>query len=80
MAPVNSDLQTVQGALSLLPFQGKDQTIKLTRHQTENVKNVIQDLFQILAQISNYDSAGRPSRDALAQDLSVFPFPPPPPT
>ncbi|GAB1320080.1 RNA polymerase II mediator complex subunit [Madurella fahalii] len=47
MAPVNTDLQSVQ----------------------ENVKNVIQDLFQILAQVSNYDSAGRPSREALAQDL-----------
>jgi mediator of RNA polymerase II transcription subunit 10 len=32
---------------------------------------VIQDLFQILAQVSNYDSAGRPSREALAQDLYV---------
>ncbi|KAL2136582.1 hypothetical protein VTI74DRAFT_2887 [Chaetomium olivicolor] len=35
----------------------------------ENVKNVIQDLFQILVQTSNYDSAGRPSREPLAQDL-----------
>ncbi|KAK4114359.1 mediator of RNA polymerase II transcription subunit 10 [Canariomyces notabilis] len=50
MAPVNTDLQTVQ----------------------ESVKNVIQDLFQILAQVSNYDSAGRPSREALAQDLQTL--------
>ncbi|KAK4135502.1 hypothetical protein BT67DRAFT_461783 [Trichocladium antarcticum] len=35
----------------------------------ENTKNVIQDLFQILAQVSNYDTAGRPSREALAQDI-----------
>ncbi|KAL2022547.1 hypothetical protein VTK56DRAFT_5154 [Thermocarpiscus australiensis] len=47
MAPVTTDLQTVQ----------------------ESIQNVIQDLFQILAQVSNYDSAGRPSREALAQDL-----------
>ncbi|KAK0645855.1 mediator complex, subunit Med10 [Cercophora newfieldiana] len=38
----------------------------------ENIKNVIQDLLQILAQTSNYDSAGRPSRDALASDLTTL--------
>ncbi|KAL2262175.1 hypothetical protein VTK26DRAFT_2249 [Humicola hyalothermophila] len=38
----------------------------------ESIKNVIQDLFQILAQIANYDSAGRPSREALAQDLQTL--------
>ncbi|KAK3357742.1 putative mediator of RNA polymerase II transcription subunit [Lasiosphaeria hispida] len=38
----------------------------------ENVKNVIQDLFQVLAQVSNYDAAGRPSREALAHDLQTL--------
>ncbi|AEO69018.1 uncharacterized protein THITE_2118971 [Thermothielavioides terrestris NRRL 8126] len=35
----------------------------------EDIKNVIQDLFQILAQVANYDSTSRPSREALAQDI-----------
>ncbi|KAJ4304007.1 RNA polymerase II mediator complex subunit [Collariella sp. IMI 366227] len=35
----------------------------------ETAKNVIQDLFQVLVQTSNYDLAGRPSRDPLAQDI-----------
>ncbi|KAK3682737.1 mediator of RNA polymerase II transcription subunit 10 [Podospora appendiculata] len=38
----------------------------------ENVKNVIQDLFQVMAQVSNYDSAGRPSKEALANDLQTL--------
>ncbi|KAK4448612.1 mediator complex, subunit Med10, partial [Podospora aff. communis PSN243] len=38
----------------------------------ENIKNVIQDLLSILTQTSNYDSQGRPSRDALAQDLRTL--------
>lgn len=37
--------------------------------KTEQVKNVLHDLFQIMTQISHYDSAGRPSRDSLIQDL-----------
>lgn len=41
----------------------------------EEIKNVIQDLLQVMAQVSNYDSAGRPSRDALAADLYVMPNP-----
>ncbi|KAK0621167.1 mediator of RNA polymerase II transcription subunit 10 [Bombardia bombarda] len=38
----------------------------------ENVKNVIHDLFQVMAQVSNYDSAGRSSREALANDLQTL--------
>jgi hypothetical protein len=39
----------------------------------EDIKNVIQDLFQILAQVANYDSTSRPSREALAQDMYAAP-------
>jgi hypothetical protein len=45
----------------------------LTPSLAEEVKNVIQDLFQILVQVSNYDAFGRPTRDALAQDLYAPP-------
>ncbi|KAK4212424.1 mediator complex, subunit Med10, partial [Rhypophila decipiens] len=38
----------------------------------ENVKNVIHDLFQVMTQVSHYDSAGRPSRESLAQDLQTL--------
>ncbi|KAK4240573.1 mediator complex, subunit Med10 [Achaetomium macrosporum] len=39
------------------------------RNTQEDIKNVIQDLFQILVQVSNYDSGGRSSREPLAQDI-----------
>lgn len=42
----------------------------------DDVKNVIQDLFQVMVQVSNYDAAGRSSRDTLVSDLLVF-CPPP---
>lgn len=45
--------------------------LTLPPHHTEDIKNVIQDFYQILVQVSNYDAAGRPTRDALAQDLSA---------
>ncbi|KAK4123294.1 hypothetical protein N657DRAFT_646046 [Parathielavia appendiculata] len=38
----------------------------------EEVKNVIQDLFQILVQVSNYDALGRPTREPLAQDFQTL--------
>ncbi|KAK3905096.1 mediator complex, subunit Med10 [Staphylotrichum tortipilum] len=38
----------------------------------EGVKNVIQDLFQVLVQVSNYDSTSRPTRDGLAQDFNTL--------
>ncbi|KAL2270465.1 hypothetical protein VTJ83DRAFT_2649 [Remersonia thermophila] len=38
----------------------------------ENIKNVIQDLFQILVQVSNYDAFGRSTRDTLAQDFQTL--------
>ncbi|KAH6849697.1 mediator of RNA polymerase II transcription subunit 10 [Chaetomium sp. MPI-CAGE-AT-0009] len=38
----------------------------------EDIKNVIQDLFQVLVQVSNYDAAGRPTRDVLAQDIQTL--------
>ncbi|KAK3322597.1 putative mediator of RNA polymerase II transcription subunit [Apodospora peruviana] len=41
-------------------------------HVQENVKNVIQDLYQVMGQVANYDSAGRPSKEALAHDLSTL--------
>ncbi|KAL2156559.1 hypothetical protein VTH82DRAFT_1304 [Thermothelomyces myriococcoides] len=38
----------------------------------EDIKNVIQDLFQVMVQVSNYDAAGRPTRDVLAQDIQTL--------
>ncbi|KAK4155185.1 transcription factor subunit Med10 of mediator complex-domain-containing protein [Chaetomidium leptoderma] len=39
----------------------------------EDIKNVIQDLFQVLVQVSNYDTTpGRPTRDALVQDFQTL--------
>ncbi|KAL1839747.1 hypothetical protein VTJ49DRAFT_1213 [Mycothermus thermophilus] len=38
----------------------------------KDIKNVIQDLFQVLVQVSNYDAFGRSTRDALAQDFQTL--------
>jgi mediator of RNA polymerase II transcription subunit 10 len=35
----------------------------------EKVKDVIQDLFQVMVQVSTYDTAGRPSKEVLANEL-----------
>ncbi|KAM7188685.1 mediator of RNA polymerase II transcription subunit 10 [Naviculisporaceae sp. PSN 640] len=35
----------------------------------EQVKNVLQDIFQIMTQVSHYDASGRPSRDPLVNDI-----------
>ncbi|KAH6624216.1 mediator of RNA polymerase II transcription subunit 10 [Chaetomium sp. MPI-SDFR-AT-0129] len=38
----------------------------------EDIKNVIQDLYQVMVQVSNYDGAGRPTRDVLSQDIQTL--------
>jgi len=39
----------------------------------EDIKNVIQDLYQVLVQVSNYDTTTpRPTREALAQDFQTL--------
>src|SRR3954468_13980433 len=35
----------------------------------DSIKNVIQDLYEILVQISSYDISGRPSRDILEASI-----------
>ncbi|KAK0718398.1 mediator complex, subunit Med10, partial [Lasiosphaeria miniovina] len=35
----------------------------------DNINHILADVFQVMAQTQNYDSGGRPSREALAQDL-----------
>ncbi|KAK2066594.1 hypothetical protein P8C59_000399 [Phyllachora maydis] len=35
----------------------------------QNVQDVIQSLFQMMVQVSNYDSAGKPSREVLANEM-----------
>jgi hypothetical protein len=42
---------------------------------TEQIKDIIQDLFQVMVQTSNYDSAGKSSREVLSTELYVRPFP-----
>lgn len=44
---------------------------------SEQLKDVIQDLYQVMVQVSTYDSMGRPSRDVLSNEMSVSPQPPP---
>ncbi|KAI9645942.1 RNA polymerase II mediator complex subunit [Ciborinia camelliae] len=36
---------------------------------TTQIKNVIQDLYEIMVQVHNYDNAGRPSRETLEKSL-----------
>ncbi|KAL1864634.1 hypothetical protein VTK73DRAFT_5762 [Phialemonium thermophilum] len=38
----------------------------------QQVKDVIQDLFQVMVQVSTYDAAGRPSREVLANELQTL--------
>ncbi|KAK1765633.1 negative transcription regulator [Phialemonium atrogriseum] len=38
----------------------------------QQVKDVIQDLFQVMVQVSSYDAAGRPSREVLANELQTL--------
>jgi mediator of RNA polymerase II transcription subunit 10 len=35
----------------------------------EQLKDVIQDLYQVMVQVSTYDSMGRPSKDVLSNEL-----------
>ncbi|KAB8296856.1 hypothetical protein EYC80_002267 [Monilinia laxa] len=36
---------------------------------TTQIKNVIQDLYEIMVQVHNYDNVGRPSRETLEKSL-----------
>ncbi|KAM5351269.1 hypothetical protein ACJ41O_003992 [Fusarium nematophilum] len=38
----------------------------------QQLKDVIQDLYQIMVQVSTYDSMGRPSRDVLANEIKTL--------
>lgn len=37
----------------------------------EQLKDIIQDLYQIMVQVSTYDSMGRPSKDVLSNEMCV---------
>ena len=39
------------------------------RPPTEQLKDIIQDLYQIMVQVSTYDSMGRPSKDVLSNEV-----------
>ena len=41
----------------------------MLRNPSEQVKDVIQDLFQVMVQVSTYDAAGRPSKEVLSSEL-----------
>ncbi|KAH8879119.1 hypothetical protein GQ53DRAFT_706246 [Thozetella sp. PMI_491] len=44
--------------------------VTVTPEQVEHdVDNVIQDLYQVMVQVANYDQAGRPSKEVLADQL-----------
>lgn len=43
------------------------------QRKSDQVKDIIQDLFQVMVQVSAYDSAGRPSKEVLANELYAFP-------
>lgn len=36
---------------------------------TEQLKDIIQDLYQIMVQVSTYDSMGRASKDVLSNEV-----------
>ncbi|OIW33000.1 hypothetical protein CONLIGDRAFT_710993 [Coniochaeta ligniaria NRRL 30616] len=38
----------------------------------QQIKDVIQDLFQVMVQVSTYDQAGKPSREVLSSELSTL--------
>ncbi|KAH7329346.1 putative mediator of RNA polymerase II transcription subunit [Stachybotrys elegans] len=38
----------------------------------QQLKDVIQDFYQIMVQVSTYDSANRPSRDVLASEIKTL--------
>lgn len=35
----------------------------------EQVKDVIQDLYRVMVQVSSYDSVGKPSKDVLTNEM-----------
>ncbi|KAF5129678.1 Mediator of RNA polymerase II transcription subunit 10 [Metarhizium anisopliae] len=38
----------------------------------QQLKDVIQDLYQIMVQVSTYDTTGRPSRDVLSNEMKTL--------
>ncbi|KJZ72925.1 Mediator of RNA polymerase II transcription subunit 10 [Hirsutella minnesotensis 3608] len=38
----------------------------------QQLKDIIQDLYQIMVQVTTYDTAGRPSRDVLANEVKTL--------
>ncbi|PHH68909.1 hypothetical protein CDD82_190 [Ophiocordyceps australis] len=38
----------------------------------QQLKDVIQDLYQIMVQVSTYDAAGRPSREVLSNEIKTL--------
>ncbi|CEJ81969.1 Putative Transcription factor subunit Med10 [[Torrubiella] hemipterigena] len=38
----------------------------------QQVKDVIQDLYQVMVQVSSYDSVGKPSKDVLANEIQTL--------
>lgn len=65
MAPVGQADQTAVESKHRSPT---NQRTPLTDHQ-DQLKDVIQDLYQIMVQVSAYDLAGRPTRDVLEANM-----------
>ncbi|TWU75804.1 RNA polymerase II mediator complex subunit [Metarhizium rileyi] len=38
----------------------------------QQLKDIIQDLYQVMVQVSTYDTTGRPSRDVLSNEIKTF--------
>lgn len=55
---------------STLPSRRARARPRLT-HPAEQLKDIIQDLYNIMVQVTTYDTTGRPSRDVLSNQVCV---------
>lgn len=80
MAPIDKTDHDLVERTSPLPFPDHPvhhlpslpSTNLLTLSPTEQIKDTIQSLFQLLVQVSTYDQAGRATQPILSQELSTL--------
>lgn len=69
MAPVDRiDHDGIERTQSPLRFTYSGKKTQL-KNPTEQLKDVIQDFYRIMVQVSTYDSMGRPSKDVLSNEV-----------
>lgn len=67
MAPVGT--QEHQAVESRCPStQSKNRLLTINKGQ---LKDVIQDLFQVMVQVNTYDTAGKPTKGVLEQEVYI---------